>query len=234
MQLRALIPVLLQKFLNNFSISRCHACHKNFSDSKLLYLCLNCYQKIQEENLGCFFKKNLLFDNKKIELIYFFKYRTEIRELIKSYKFGKPYLAELLAKLLLEKINGTIFLKSEYTFCPIPIHKIKLRKKGFDHCELLIKEFLKISIKIYKFQKYLNRKKNTAPLFDKSLIDRVSILKNAFEINPNSSLNLDRKPSVLLFDDICTTGTTLLEAYKTLKNTGNCSEVLLLSFSGND
>jgi competence protein ComFC len=235
MHFRYFWQIQIQKFLNIFSLSNCHCCHKKISSDKYKYICQDCYEKIRIENASAKYKKTFIRENEKLRIRYFFKYKNEIRELIKAYKFTKPYLAHLLAKFLLERQFFDLdFIEEKTFFCSIPMHARKLKEKGFDHCKLLLQEILREKKLGDKVLNFLIREKDTPALYDKGLLERICILKNVFGINKELIKNIPEKSKLIIFDDISTTGSTLYEAYKTLRSTCCFSKIDLFSFSAND
>lgn len=98
---------------------------------------------------------------------------------------------------------------------PIPLHKSKLRSRGFNQAEILAKELSKLLV-IPCYNNYVMRSKKTLP--QKSLNDkqRKNNLKNAFKIGVND-VKLNK---VILIDDIYTTGITVDSVTEVLNYAG--------------
>lgn len=95
---------------------------------------------------------------------------------------------------------------------PIPIHRHKLRSRGYNQAELLAKPIsCKLQVPLYK--KLLVRSVDTLPQKELNDKERMKNLKRAFFFRKNA-VKLEK---VLLVDDIYTTGSTI-EA---------CTEVLV-------
>lgn len=106
---------------------------------------------------------------------------------------------------------------------PVPLHKKRLRWRGFNQSEFLA-EFISCNLapglKIPVVSNVIFRKKYTRPQMKiKNYRERQKNIRNIFEINKDSSYNLERK-TVLLVDDIATTGSTLFECGRILKSAG--------------
>jgi ComF family protein len=110
---------------------------------------------------------------------------------------------------------------------PVPLHKRKLRERGFNQAELLAKEvaeYFSLSLET----KALIRKKYTPPqVRTKNHKARRESLKNAFEISSiftkkciSENTNFLKEKIIILIDDVTTTGATLFEAAKVLKRAG--------------
>lgn len=68
--------------------------------------------------------------------------------------------------------------------------------------------------KIEFLENYFVRIKDTKPLFNLGQESRISELSNAFKINKSIRLGLEDLNILLIIDDICTTGSTMLELMK--------------------
>lgn len=148
--------------------------------------------------------------------IIIWKYEGAPRRLIHKvkYKFVKEAafaLAEAAAKHL-KKYGRTQFL-----LVPIPLHWTRKNWRGFNHTE----EIGKILSQImgWRFQNLLVRKKSTKPQVGLKKGERRQNVTGVFAINSQYSKS-QLQDSILLFDDVWTTGSTMLEAEKVLKKAG--------------
>lgn len=201
--------------------------------------CLNCRQEGDYFCNSCF--KELRFNNKdylekalkNIKAPYLDKifiagdYEDKnLKKLITKYKYSflSP-LGNVLAKFLINfwelEIQETATLnfkiskpQKNYLVIPIPLSKKRLRWRGFNQAEIITREFSEY----FKYELDLNLK-------------RIKYQKPQAELNENERLkNLDsafiwtgenlQGKSVLLIDDVTTTGTTLNEAARVLKAAG--------------
>lgn len=173
-----------------------------------------------------------------------FAYKNEmVSKLIWNIKYKKSQKAIRIASYALFMKIQTI-LNDTYTkentvlpkkiyLLPIPITKRRRRERGFNQCELLIKEIENIQNSMgdkYRFRLYSNfnlliREKHVSRQTLKDRQERLAGAKNIFGINSKElnavkdSLPLD---NILFFviDDVITTGSTMLDAVKTLNSTG--------------
>ena len=98
---------------------------------------------------------------------------------------------------------------------PIPLHKKRKRKRGYNQAKLLAKSIGR-QLEIPVEDHLLVRIRDTKPLKLLNPSDRQNNLKKAFNIARND-VKLKR---VILIDDIYTTGSTIDEAAKTLRKNG--------------
>lgn len=98
---------------------------------------------------------------------------------------------------------------------PIPLHKKRQRKRGFNQAALLAKAIGE-NMGVPVYDKMLLRVKNTKPLKLQNPQERQNNLKKAFIIKQND-VKLDK---VIIIDDIYTTGSTIDEAARVLKAHG--------------
>jgi competence protein ComFC len=107
----------------------------------------------------------------------------------------------------------------------VPLHKKRLRKRGFNQSQKIAKYLGKVvGIAVVDA---IGRKKNTKRLYNLTKEERKKELKNVF-IMKNIKQNLKNK-NILLIDDIFTTGTTVNEISKILKLNG-VNKVYVMSF----
>lgn len=147
-----------------------------------------------------------------------FEYEGVVRDVIKKAKFGsKQFMG--LKKLAFE---SSILLKymdydwKGYICVPIPISKQREKFRGFNHAGTISYALSKV-LHVEKDYELLGRLKNTQHQFGLSKESRFENLRDAFCVLKKD--NVFGK-SILLVDDICTSGATLLEASKTLYKSG--------------
>ncbi len=146
-------------------------------------------------------------------------YKGIIKRLLYQFKF-KPYLFDLratIADLFYESlIQNELFMQIDRyaaIFCPIPLHKTKLKMRDYNQAELLARD---LSERFSRpLQIVLKRKKETASQVGKTRKERRINLQGAFEV----IYKINGK-TIFLVDDVVTSGATLNEAAKTLKKAG--------------
>ena len=152
-------------------------------------------------------------------------YEKNLQKLIRGLKYHKQKeLAFYLAKFMFEyfeKLN----LGKEFQVVPVPLHKNRIKKRKYNHMELVAEEFCRLSGCTPNFE-LIKRIKDTKPQYRLSKQERMKNLANAFDVNKEKDLHLP----VLLIDDICTTGSTFEEMITALSKVG-INNILCLASS---
>ena len=151
-------------------------------------------------------------------------YKGALKELILKFKFkGRFDAGEELIKLVEERLVN--FIEKDYIITYIPISKKSMRKRGFNQCEYIAKKLSKIhglkcintlkKIKETKCQKQLTKK------------ERLENIKNSFGVIDKKLIENNR---FILIDDVLTTGATIKEGIRVLKENG-AKEIKLLTIA---
>ena len=192
----------------NTKIELCDNCAKDFNPYRG-NRCITCDRPI--DNTGeCSICKS--------EKIYFEKgycvypYAGAVRNTILNFKFKNmalyyTYLGSKMTEYYFEYI-----MESYDYITAVPIHKKKLKVRGYNQAELLA-EYISEQINI-PYCTVLKRTVNTKPQNALNKKERVTNIKNAFSLIDNIDI---KNKSILIVDDIFTTGTTINECCKVLK-----------------
>jgi ComF family protein len=125
---------------------------------------------------------------------------------------GKTHLTPFFAEWMIEGLNRYWEPNSLDFLIPVPLHPRRLRERGFNQALLLTKE-LSRRIGIPYFKAILKKKKPTLPQVNLSGVEREKGLRGAFRVVEKKEL---LGKSVLLVDDVYTTGATVNECSKVL------------------
>ena len=140
---------------------------------------------------------------------------SSVQELIHVFKYGKDQLVGWQLGTHLANAIQEAAIAGEYdVVIPVPLHKKKLKKRGFNQSAILASAIAKHT-EMHLEEEGLLRVKNTEVQARKSADERQTNVKQAFKVNQNSRLEGKR---VLLVDDVITTGNTILEAAKCLQD----------------
>lgn len=143
-----------------------------------------------------------------------------VKKLINQFKY-EPYIKELAKPLSSLIVAHLINLNKQSSFqdfilVPIPLHKKKLKKRGFNQANEIAKElskFLKISV----FSDILIKIKQTPSQTELKKEQREKNIKGAFLCQKPEFIQARK---ILLVDDIYTTGSTLEECARALQSAG--------------
>lgn len=216
-------------FLELFFPKNCLGCKQPGT-----YLCRDCFNKIPlTGNNACFFcekitgKGQICLNCKKevylSKVISATEYKNLLaRELIRAFKYHYVQeLSEPLAQLLINQleISGFEFKNSDFLIVPIPLHRHRLKYRGFNQAELIAEKISgKFNLNIET--DILKRKNLSTPQAKiKDEEKRKLNLQNVFSINPEKIGKIKDK-IILLVDDVVTTGATMNEAAKIFKESG--------------
>ncbi len=135
-------------------------------------------------------------------------YRGLTESLLHAYKFGMlKNLSPYFTKIILSQFPKNPYPHAIWT--PVPFHKGRRRQRGYDHVRLLFEPVL--AHWNQTLTTLTRRIKNTPHLYNLSPELRQHALANAFELYPNTPI---AHKTIVIVDDILTTGTTTRELAK--------------------
>lgn len=159
--------------------------------------------------------EKLLWGRAKIEhasAFLFFEKGSSVQNIFHHFKYrGKKEIGYLLGRMYASKLKDSFFSEIDLII-PVPLHKKKLRKRGYNQ-SLIISQGLSEILEKPVNNTTLSRKKFTSTQTKKSRYDRWLNVKDIFSVE-NESL-LENK-HILLVDDIITTGATTESLIHTL------------------
>jgi competence protein ComFC len=215
-------------FLDLFFPKKCLGCGQ--AD---IYLCPACFNKIEILlNNECFFCGKITWQGK---ICFECKKENYLDRIISATNYGNPLIREStkafkyhfvkelvipLSQILIKSLDS---LELEFAcppvgrgfiMVPVPLYKAKLRSRGFNQAELLAKEISNY-FNIPTETDIIKRKFPGMPQANiKDTEKRKKNIKEAFEISEPEKI-IDK--TIILIDDVITTGATLIEIAKILK-----------------
>ena len=177
--------------------------------------CLKCGKKLEETGRefcrDCEKYPHFFVQNRGL-----FPYHGQLKGSIYRYKYqNQRYYAEYFAKELLAEFGSQIKSWGVEALIPVPLHRSRKKKRGFNQAELLL-QYMEKPLGIPLHREYVLREKKTLPQKYLNQTGRQKNLKNAFKIASNG-VKLNK---VLVCDDIYTTGSTLDAVAQTLMEAG--------------
>jgi ComF family protein len=224
----------LKKFLSDLLFPRfCLNCRKEGEN-----LCQDCLSLIDlNQNSFCPFCRppKIVFDartcpscrkNRKLTGLFSATsyHNFTIKKLISQFKY-QPFVRELgktLASLIIQHFQMLEYKppffrdKSLFVLTPVPLHKKRLKWRGFNHAQEIarhVSDFYKIPL----VNDVLLKIKETKAQIELPAKEREANVRGVFSC-PNSMTIKNKK--ILLLDDFFTTGSTMEECARVLKEAG--------------
>lgn len=195
----------LESLLDLIYRKKCYFCGKSKYSLKM---CPNCFEKLEYME----YKTNRIIDG--VDIFCAGIYTKELQKLIRGLKYHRQKdLAYYQAKFMYEYfLNINILQNKDFEIVAVPLHPKRIKKRKYNHMELVCEEFSKLSNFECNF-KLIKRIKDTKPQYKLSRKERLANLSEAFEVDRT----FYKGKTVLILDDICTTGSTFEEMIKILK-----------------
>ena len=205
--------VVCDEIVDQMGESVCRKC-----SNKIIYIkepyCMKCGKQLKKEEQeycgDCQKKKHdyiqgtALYDyGSMADSVFRFKYAGRM-------EYAKFYGRELYRK----KAQWLSMVRPD-ALVPVPIHPSRKRKRGYNQAELIAKELSRCS-GIPLNTQLIHRVERTKPLKNLSHLERQNNLKRAFKLCKNDvKLN-----TIVIIDDIYTTGSTIDAMAQTLHKAG--------------
>lgn len=234
--MKRFIPALLDFFFPPL----CHICRSFIPDAGELHICPVCREELplvtsplchicgipfagagNDHICGRCQTHPPHFDSARAQLLY----EGAARDMLHSFKYQhKTHLRRPLALLTLEGLTDYIVGKAPDIIVPVPLHRSRLRNRGFNQA-VLLGDVFSSSLSIPMLLNGLVRTRQTEPQIELSAEQRRNNVKGAFTSAKPADIKGKR---VLLLDDVMTTGSTVDECSRELKKAG-ASSVLVIT-----
>lgn len=218
---------MIKWLLNLIFPPKCIFCANILDINTEIYICGDCYKKIPfvEETNASFNKGFNYYD----DMICVCKYSGIIKDALRRFKFSnKPAYAKTFSLLLLQKLkemtNGHVF----DIIISVPLHKQKELARGYNQSYLISKEISR-GLGICEQSAVLKRIRNTDSQSRLEKNMRLTNVKDAFMVNNAAAVT---GKTILIIDDILTTGSTLNECCRVLKQAGAVKAIAAVIASG--
>lgn len=204
----------IERILRLVYPARCMVCEAILKEESPVYLCGPCKKDLKRYGKG-FFR---LAELPRIDgLFAAFHYSGGMETAIRSFKFrNQPRLSETISRLLYEELEKQSITPEFDFIIPVPMHPRKKRQRGYNQSELIARrlgEYLNKEVRTDILKKTVY----TRPQSRLKRKDRINNLEGAFSVCQDVFVE---GKSVLLVDDVLTTGTTLKTCAEILKEKG--------------
>lgn len=195
----------------------CNGCGKELMVENEYSLCDKCLSELKKVEVA-----SVTYDN--MEIFSCYEYTDLVKRMVVAYKDGnRPYLSEYMAKamakLYLEKINTCD------VFCFVPSHVKTAKRRGYDAMKNVAKFFLtQVDIALLQEIKRVQHSSDQTKL---NISERKQFVLGNFVAKENAYLD----KTVLILDDLVTSGATLCECAKELISSGKAKKVIALTFA---
>jgi ComF family protein len=154
-----------------------------------------------------------------------FKYKDpHVRKALWMLKYnGNKAVATFFAK----KLHEYIIENQDFVnplLIPAPLSDKRLRERGWNQSEMICNEIIKINPRFELNTSIIKKVRHTTPQTKLNREERLQNLQGCFEIMPNRA-QLIQSRSIIVIDDVTTTGSTIIEIRKTLLTAGAQSVV---------
>lgn len=146
-------------------------------------------------------------------------YEGVLRGLCLALKFaGERAAAAPLSQYLIQQVFDRGLSEKVDAVVPVPLHPLRRFQRGYNQAELLARPLARALGKPL-WNDVLRRRRRTQAQSELSAAQRRSNVEDAFEVRPRAVARLEDR-SLLLVDDVMTTGATLAACAKALKRAG--------------
>lgn len=172
-------------------------------------MCSKCYDELDFLPV----KINRIVEGKKVYCAGV--YSKNLQKLIRGLKYhNQPDLAFYLAKFMYEYLSK-ITDRKDFEIVPVPIFPKREKMRKYNHMNLVGEELSRL-VGCSLNTELIKRIKDTKPQYQLKKAQRVKNLSGAFVVDKEKYSG----KTILLIDDICTTGSTFEEMIKEFQKSG--------------
>lgn len=204
-----IVKYFLSLFFPNYCLGGCG----NTLEMPDEQLCVHCFSQLTLTHFSKHSPNNIeqLFWGKvrveRATSLFYFSKESRIQQIIHQLKYkGRNDIGFLLGRLLGKDLIDSPDFDSIDLVIPVPLHKSKKNKRGYNQSEEIAKGVID-ELKIPLDTKSLKRISFTKTQTRKKRFERWENVKDVFSVQDSGSLE---GKHILLIDDVCTTGATLI------------------------
>ncbi|VAV85939.1 Competence protein F homolog, phosphoribosyltransferase domain; protein YhgH required for utilization of DNA as sole source of carbon and energy [hydrothermal vent metagenome] len=202
---------MIKNLLNLFFPKVCYACNNLLGDNEK-HICITCRHNLPVTNYH--FENNeaikkVLYGRVKMELgtaLLKFEKKGIVQHLLHNLKYkGHETIGKVLGEWLGNELKTIKAYNTIDAIIPVPLHKRKLRKRGYNQVEKFGVEIAKALDAEYIDTVLLKTTSTKTQVFKK----RIARWDNSNEVFTMQNESLIKGKHILLVDDIITTGATI-------------------------
>lgn len=194
---------MLQKLSNLLDWIYKKKCYFCRSSKEAVKMCSKCYDDMDFLPVQI----NRIIEGKKVYCAGV--YSKNLQKLIRGLKYhNQKDLAYYLAKFMAEYFSK-ITDKTDFEIIPVPIYPKREKKRKYNHMNIVGEELAMLTNNSLN-KNLIKRVKDTKPQYKLKRHERLQNLNGAFEVDKSNYTG----KTLLLIDDICTTGSTFEEMIK--------------------
>lgn len=201
---------MIKNLLNLFFPKVCLGCDGQLTDNEL-YVCTACRHKLPLTNFH--FSNDEMFKNRlygRVQLqqataLLFFAKKGIVQQLMHNLKYrGHQEVGTFLGKWLGEELKELEVYRDIDAVIPVPLHKRKLRKRGYNQVTTFGQE-IAAALEVPFYDNILVKVRDVKTQVFKDRLKRTDV-NTVFKVSDFETL---KGKHVLLVDDIITTGATI-------------------------
>ena len=225
---------MIKKLLNgilDFILPPICVCCEKALELETRFVCGECMLKLKKVDYNYDIFKDRVhkvsFEGNTLSL-YWFVEGTEIQHILHALKYSKmKSIGKLFGKIIGNELQQRFPDRYDYAV-PVPLHRSKQRDRTYNQSDYICLG-IREALNTVPLMKCLNRTRYTKTQTKLSIDQRHENVRNAFALNPKYIGTIAGK-NIILVDDVITTGSTILECARVLKENG-CGEVTVCSIA---
>ena len=216
------------QLLGFFFPSFCTACKTKLADTEKC-VCKSCISKIQiadSERMEREFHRKFSHSNiiSAFQSAFVFEKDKELQDILHALKYyNKFQVGKFLGGLIANQVGEQVKTWNADMIIPVPLHSLKKAERGYNQSELICKGISKV-LSIPTKPNVLKRSRYTLSQTTMTLEERKENVHKAFVMKKKSVTG----KRIIIVDDVLTTGATITECGRVLKENG-AEEVYALS-----
>lgn len=202
----------------------CYSCHQHGR-----YLCSNCTDKLTVNQV------RIRYCHPFHGSLSLFPYNSAIKDIIHDLKYNfvtdvSEEIAQFMYQYLKSNFSNLLqyWQMEKFVFTSIPLSHFRNNWRGFNQSDLICSAFSKISGLKYDPNILVRTRHNLPQVSMSKKSDRLTNVTDLFHVSDIQSI----PQKIIIFDDVCTTMSTLKSAAVPLVNSGKTLELWAFTLAG--